>query len=153
MNEDGGYGKPGIWRTLMIVVALLSICIALVALVKGGCSTCMETAAGGCVPMTCHWTFRAVGMLAVVSALAAAGGSAVREVRARRIAAALVVAVAVTIVVSIYTPVMGICAKSGMDCHVTAVIVDALLACQVVTAVIALAKTDPGTTPKPKRGI
>lgn len=62
----------------MAVVGVMAMAaVVAVSVLMGGCAKPVETAAGGTVPMKCHWTFVAttlVGAAGVVTALLALAG-------------------------------------------------------------------------------
>ena len=73
------------WMLLAVVGVMAMAAVVAVSVLMGGCAKPVETAAGGTVPMKCHWTFVAttlVGAAGVVTALLAlAGGGAFAYVK------------------------------------------------------------------------
>ena len=57
------------WRIIAVLTLALSIAAIAVCLVLGSCPKMIETAAGGSIPMKCHWTMRVCTMLAAFTAL------------------------------------------------------------------------------------
>ena len=60
------------WMLLAVVGVMAMAAVVAVSVLMGGCAKPVETAAGGTVPMKCHWTFVAttlVGAAGVVTAL------------------------------------------------------------------------------------
>ena len=65
------------WMILAVVGVMAMAAVVAVSVLMGGCAKPVETAAGGTVPMKCHWTFVAttlVGAAGVVTALLALAG-------------------------------------------------------------------------------
>ena len=65
------------WMLLAVVGVMAMAAVVAVSVLMGGCAKPVETAAGGTVPMKCHWTFVAttlVGAAGVVTALLALAG-------------------------------------------------------------------------------
>ena len=59
------------WMLLAVVGVMAMAAVVAVSVLMGGCAKPVETAAGGTVPMKCHWTFVAttlVGAAGVVTA-------------------------------------------------------------------------------------
>lgn len=141
------------WRVLVVAGVIVAAAAAVVAGVMGGCSTCLETTSESCSAMTCVWTFHAVIPLEVVAAYAFAGLVPVRHTMGRRWLAGVTALVQVAVVVTIYTPLIGLCGNAAMWCHTTATVVTCLVVVMLVLCVVAMVKADPNPDPKPKRGI
>lgn len=138
------------WNILSVVVTLLSLAAVVSAFVLGGCSTCVETAAGGCVPMKCHWTFQAVGLIGIMGVAAAAAGFTTPGVHGRRVCSALAALANALVLFAFYGPLLGLCAKPEMACHAHATVVSVFAAVALLVAVIAFITCNPSAK-KPKK--
>lgn len=141
------------WTVLVAVGITAAVAVAVAAQVMGGCEECLHTDTGMCVPMKCHWTFRAVTLLEVVAAYSYAGLLTTGAKVARRwTSASMIVAQAATLY-AIHTPYMGICANLDMHCHLTARVCTVFALVAVVAAAVTYAKADPDAASLPKRGL
>ena len=138
------------WNILTAAVTLLSLAVVVSAFALGGCATCVETAAGACVPMKCHWTFQAVGLLGIMGVAAAAAGFTTPGVHGRRVCSALAALANALVLFALYGPLLGLCAKAEMDCHAHATVVSVFAAAALLIAVIAFATCNPAAK-KPKK--
>ncbi|MEE8721581.1 MAG: hypothetical protein SOI38_01135 [Eggerthellaceae bacterium] len=133
--------------TLALATAFFGVA-TLVSFVMGGCSTCIETTSGACVPMHCHYAFIASGFICIAGAVASAvnlpgfGASAHRALAAVELSCAALCAGAIGAI--------GICSSASMHCHQTLHVVLSLLAAAAVVAVVQLAKANPKDAAKPK---
>ena len=138
------------WMILAVVGLVAMLAIVAASAFMGGCSKPVETAAGGTVPMKCHWTFVAttfVGILGVVTSLLALAGS---TKEGRRFAAIASIATAV-VAVLLTTPVgIGLCGSADMHCHQTALYLWVAAGAAVVVGIVQLAKADPKAADLPK---
>lgn len=108
--------KKKIAAALCIVAGLA---VVFFALVKGPCTGTIATAAGGAVPMKCHWSFRATALLGALMAIAGALELVCKSKEAVIAAAVMGLALSVGIFLTL-GPVIGICAKAEMLCRATA---------------------------------
>ena len=51
------------WMLLAVVGVMAMAAVVAVSVLMGGCAKPVETAAGGTVPMKCHWTFVATTLV------------------------------------------------------------------------------------------
>jgi hypothetical protein len=138
------------WSILSAVIAILSLAAVVSAFALGGCSTCVETAAGGCVPMKCHWTFQAVGLMDISAVAAAAAGFTTPGVHGRRVCSALAALANALVLFAFYGPLLGLCANPDMDCHVHAMVVTVFAVAALVVALAAFFSCNPAAK-KPKK--
>jgi hypothetical protein len=140
------------------VVALLALMVALLtSLVLGGCDTLIP-ADSGSFPMKCHWAFIAVAVVLVIGIVLALVQLLLKTVEARRLAAALLLLVALAAAFLPSPLGIGICSDSGMmlcaidgmDCHTTAPVVWICSAIVVICAAVQLAKSDSDSAKKPR---
>lgn len=142
-----------VWNAVAIAACAVAAVAALVAQVSGGCTACLETVSGACVPMKCHWTFIAVAMVEGLAAFALLGLALVKCKVGRRWLATLAIAAQVLVAAALYSPLMGLCGDASMHCHVTATYVAVLAAVVVVLAAVLFALADPKRATLPKRGL
>jgi hypothetical protein len=140
------------------MVALLALLVALLtSLVLGGCDTLIP-ADSGSFPMKCHWAFIAVAVVLVIGIVLALAQLLLKTLEARRLAAALLLLVALAAAFLPSPWGIGICSDSGMmlcaidgmDCHTTAPVVWVCSAIVIICAAVQLAKSDPNSVRKPK---
>ena len=112
--------KDSIWRATAVAGILLSALSLFAAVYMGGCPGLIETAAGGTVPMKCHWTMLAATYLGVVLLLLSAGQLLLKGKEARRFAAAAILLVALAALLLTTNAGIGVCAAAGMACRATA---------------------------------
>ncbi len=108
--------KKKIFGAIGIVAGLA---VVLFALVKGPCTGTIATAAGGAVPMKCHWSFRASALMGVLMAVAGVLELVCKSREGVIAAAVMGLALSVGIFLTL-GPVIGICAKAEMLCRATA---------------------------------
>lgn len=108
--------KKKIAAAVCIAAGLL---VAFFALVKGPCTGTIATAAGGAVPMKCHWSFRASALMGALMALAGVLELVSKSKEGVIAAAVMGLALSVGIFLTL-GPVIGICAKAEMLCRATA---------------------------------
>jgi len=139
------------WNILCAVMTALSLIATVLALVLGGCSSCVETAAGSCVPMKCHWTFQAVILFELLAAVAAGLGFTTPGKHGRVVCALMAALASACTLIAFYTPLMGLCAAEGMACRQHALVVSAFVAAVIVCAIIGLVRSDPAKAARPKK--
>ena len=140
------------WQMVGIITIACSIGMALVAMIKGGCPIMIDTAAGGSVPMRCHWAFRAVALVSCLSAVSAITAAVSREATTRRLTASMTLMLFAGAALVPTPLVIGICAGEGAHpCHATALLVWAICAVGAITSIFQLAKADPKRTPHANR--
>lgn len=103
--------------------------------------------------MACYHTFHGVVLLQVVAAFAVLGVAFVKCKVGRRWLAATCIVAQVLTLVSMYTPVGGLCANASMSCHTTAIVVTALAVAACAVCVVAIALADPKRAERPARGL
>lgn len=138
------------WMLLAVVGVMAMAAVVAVSVLMGGCAKPVETAAGGTVPMKCHWTFVAttlVGAAGVVTALLALAG---RRRRGRRFAGIATVAVAAATVLLTTPAGIGLCANPDMSCHQTGLVLWVAAGIALVVGIVQAAKADPKGAELPK---
>lgn len=141
------------WRALAAAGALAAFAAAVVAVVMGGCPSCVETAAGACVPMKCTYAARAASLFEALAGACLCGLIAVQCKVGRRWLAGVSVGAQACTAAVLYTPIVGLCADAAMHCHATATACTVLGACSVALALAAFALADPQRATLPKRGL
>ena len=145
--------NKSIWKILSSVTAIIMAAISLIAFFAIDACPMIETAAGGSVPMKCHWAFTAeswIGLIGITTGLLCATA---KTMEGRRIAALTTLVVAV-IVIMILTPAgIGICAHDDSSCHGPAYAIWALSAVGAILSIVLMAKADPTAAEKPKMTI
>ena len=140
------------FKVLGVAGAVVAAAAALVAVVSGGCTSCIETVSGACVPMKCHWAMIAVALIEVIAASDFLGLAFVKCKIGRRWLAAACALCQVLAVACLYG-LIGLCGAVEMHCHATALAVSILAAISVVLCIVAAAKADPNAANMPKRGL
>ena len=138
------------WMLLAVVGVMAMAAVVAVSVLMGGCAKPVETAAGGTVPMKCHWTFVAttlVGAAGVVTALLALAG---RTKEGRRFAGSATVAVAAATVLLTTPAGIGLCANPDMSCHQTGLVLWVAAGIALVVGIVQAAKADPKGAELPK---
>lgn len=130
------------WLVLASLAVVLSLALVVGIHLFPPCSECIETAAGGCVPMKCHWTFRAEIPAALLLILISAGQFFLKEPKLRRLSSFFIILVSFTGILLTTNAVIGICMKAGMACHATALFYRIVYGLLILTAVIQLLKAD-----------
>ena len=119
--------------------------VVAVSVLMGGCAEPVETAAGGTVPMKCHWTFVATTLVGAVGAVTALLALAGRTKEGRRFAAVAAATVLLT------TPAgIGLCGNPDMSCHQTALVLWVAAGIALVVGIVQAAKADPKGAELPK---
>ena len=138
------------WMLLAVVGVMAMAAVVAVSVLMGGCAKPVETAAGGTVPMKCHWTFVAttlVGAAGVVTALLALAG---RTKEGRRFAGIATAAVAAATVLLTTPAGIGLCGNPDMSCHQTALVLWVAAGIALVVGIVQAAKADPKGAELPK---
>lgn len=141
-----------LWKTVSIATCVLALVAMIVSIVLGGCSKQLETTTGGVCYMKCYWCFRASALVLCVPVVISCVQAFLQEMSSRRICS---VTVAITSLVAILfnaTPIIGICGKSGMYCHTTALIVNILCVLVIILAIVAFVAAKPKDK-KPKMSL
>ncbi|WP_449314513.1 DUF4418 family protein [Rubneribacter sp.] len=141
------------WRAMSLVATTLAAAAALAAGVSSGCAACVETAAGACVPMKCHYTFVAVCLVEALGAFGTLGLVFVKCKMGRRWLAAVGLAAHAAALALMRTGLMGLCGDTSMHCHETALLCTALAAAGALACAVLIALADPRRATLPKRGI
>ena len=113
----------------------------------------IETAAGGQVPMKCHWTFRAVCGFGVLGALSLLGAAFTGCKMGRRWLAVGGFAAQLLAIAAMRTDWMGLCGNVDMHCHVTALPCTILAVIAALGCVVLFCLADPKRAALPKRGL
>lgn len=145
--------KLGAYRALGVLTAVVIAAAAAVAWAMGGCTAQIETAAGGQVPMKCHWTMIAVVMIEALGAFMALGLALVTCKTGRRWLACGGLVAQVLVLVALHTSLMGLCGDTTMHCHTTALVVTVIAVVAAVLCAVAAALADPKRSELPKRGL
>jgi hypothetical protein len=136
------------WIVVQVLAAACFAAGAVASFAMGGCSTCIETASGACVPMRCHYAFIASGFMCLVGAVASAVNLPGLEAAAHRTVATVEFACALFTFAAIQA--IGICGDASMHCHQTLHVVLPCLAAAAILAVVQLVKADSKAAQKPK---
>lgn len=113
----------------------------------------IETAAGGTVPMKCHWTFIATSFVAIIGIVTALL-ALIDSTKEGRRTAAIATAVSTLVVILLTSPLgIGLCGNADMHCHQTALVVWIASGISLIAAIIQIAKADPNAATLPKRGL
>ena len=124
--------------------------VVAVSVLMGGCAELVETAAGGTVPMKCHWTFVATTLVGAVGAVTALLALAGRTKEGRRIAGIATAAVAAATVLLTTPAGIGLCGNPDMSCHQTALVLWVAAGIALVVGIVQAAKADPKGAELPK---
>lgn len=124
------------WRIIAVLTFSLSIAAIAVCLVLGSCPKMIETAAGGSVPMKCHWTMRVCTMLTAFATLMGVLQFFVKEKGAKVISAASTVTVAVCVLLTCSNIVIGVCGKEDMLCRTTTLWVRIIMVVLIVVELV-----------------
>lgn len=106
-------------KACVVLVIILSLAALATVLIMGSCSGSIETAAGGSVPMKCHWSMRVCMMLLMASVFFGVMQFLLKEKSARLLSAASVVILTIFQLLTCSSIVIGVCAKAGMQCRNT----------------------------------
>ena len=135
------------WKISAGLTLVLSLSMLLVALLMGACPGSIETAAGGSVPMKCHWTIRVCVMLSAASAIFSVIQFLLKEKTARLLSEISIVAFTVCQLLTSSSKIIGTCAKEGMQCRETVSVLRILwlviLVVELVTILFELRKQHP----------
>lgn len=138
------------WMILAALGVAAMVAVVAVSTFMGGCAKPVETAAGGTVPMKCHWTFIATTFIGIVGMVTALLGLAGSTKEGRRFAGIASVAVAAAVVL-LTTPVgIGLCANADMHCHQTALALRITAGIALVVGIVQAVKADPQGAELPK---
>lgn len=128
------------WRILCAINFIAFLAALLVSYVLGGCSTQLDLASGGTMPMKCHWTFYAVILTSLIGIALIVCATYVNE-RMARLCCMIGVLVTIVVICLIMTSIgIGVCGKSGMHCHTTRAIVFGCMAVSAVVTIISFVK-------------
>lgn len=139
--------KDSAWRALSIVEIVLAALIFIVTIAIGDCSTQIQTAAGGLVPMKCHWTFLACDLMAGVGVVVGILLCLSKSEEVRRKVAVCCFAVFVAILLAV-TIVMGVCTGDMSECKTTAGVIIVICIVGAVVALVQAAKPVKKDLPK-----
>ncbi len=138
-----------IWFVSAACTAVLSLILLVCIFVFPPCSGFIETAAGGHVPMKCHWAFRGVIPIALQLTFTAVGQFFLKEAKVRRLSSIFIMALSVVAILITTNTVIGICMKTEMPCNTTALFSRLFLGLLILVALIQLFWAD--KTQKRKR--
>ena len=139
------------WRAFCIFVLFCFVAVFVLATRFGGCTTMIETAAGGTVPMKCHWTYQSIRVIAAAGFACAIGGFFCDSKMSRRIVASLIIVMAALTAVVPTDAVIGLCANPEMHCHTAAWGVWVAMAIAAVLGIVMLVLSDPDKQKQPKQ--
>lgn len=145
--------KLSAYRVLGVATAAVCVVAVCLAWFLGGCTGAVETAAGGTVPMKCHWTIIAVFLIEVMAAFSTLGLAFVKCKIGRRWLACSGVLAQALVLIALYSPLMGLCGDATMHCHLSANVLAVAAAVAIVLCVVAAALADPKRADMPKRGL
>ena len=138
------------WMVVGIIEVVIMLAIAIWSGVMGGCSTQLETTAGGTCFMKCHWTFIAMPFVAIIGVVTAALATFAKTAEGRRFCAVATVVVAIIAIILTTSLGIGICAKSEMHCNTTAMGVWIMGAIAIILGLVQIAKGNPEAAERPK---
>jgi hypothetical protein len=127
-----------VWYILAGAIVAVSIASVACIMVFPPCSACIETAAGGCMPMKCHWTFRAEIPIAILLLLTAVGQFFLKQTESRCLSSLFLLASSIVGLLLMTNVVIGICAHDGSMCGLTALVSGTAYALIIVAAIIQL---------------
>ena len=119
-------------------VALLSfVAMFLFSLFMGGCTSTVDTASGGSVPMKCHWTFIAVKLVSLVGVTLAALGAISYDTGGKR-ACLLGIDITNLVILGLMTDFFGIGVYSheGSPCTTTKLCVTLCILVGIIASIV-----------------
>ncbi len=140
------------WKICSWIAFVLLVAISAVATAIGGCDKQVETAAGGQMPMKCHWAMIAVALIAWPGLFSNIAATYSKESLVRRIATFGHAASALMILADLYYSI-GICASAEMQCHMSALAITILCAITVVLDIVLIILAKPKDDNEPKMKI
>ena len=149
INEKAGICVGSkIWKILAVAEIVLAIAIIATIAAVGECPNQIETAAGGTVPMKCHWTFLACDVMSVVAIVCGLLAAFSKGEEARRVCAIACIALFLAIIAAVNF-VMGVCTGETSICRTTTgPIVTVISATGIVVGLVMAVK--PGNKRLPK---
>lgn len=139
--------KDTAWRILSVIEIALAALILIVTAAIGDCPTQIQMAAGGSVPMKCHWTFLACDLMAAIGIVDGMLLCLSKGEEARRKVAICCFATFVAVVLAV-TVVMGVCTGDMSECKNTAAIIVVICIAGSIVALIQAAKPVKKDLPK-----
>lgn len=109
-------------KIVSVIGVIAGLAVVIVALTKGACTGMINTAAGGAVPMKCHWSIRVCTMLGVLLAGVCTFELRLKSKEAVIVSAVVGLALSVCVFLTL-GPVIGVCGKEDMLCRSTAPII------------------------------
>lgn len=94
-------------------------------LLKGACTGMIETAAGGAVPMKCHWSVRVCVLLGIFLLAISVTQFFIKTRESRLITAGMGLLLAAGLALTLSGLVIGVCGKEDMICRSTAALIRA----------------------------
>lgn len=137
------------WKLMAVAAMICSVSAIAFAVVAGGCDGMIETMQGSRIPMKCHWTMIAAGLLAAIPLVCGIVELFVREKAGRRALAAVLGMSAVTLFLIQSEWGIGVCAMEGMSCHTMALGLKVISLCLLIIALIQVIR--PGREDAPRR--
>lgn len=107
------------WRTALIINLIVIVWFGLVPYIFAPCSGLIETAAGGTVPMKCHWFAMAERALLLPLLGLGLTGFFLKQYEARQVLAIAQLLIAITVLLLPQSFVIGVCANTEMACNTT----------------------------------
>lgn len=142
--------KPMAWKVLSALLIVAFVALLAIGLV-GGCGGMVETAAGGQVPMRCHWAFLAVSYVAALGVVAGLLALVSPQLMARRVACIMAMAAAIVTGLLPSPLGIGVCASPDMSCTTSAPVAFVVSAIAFAISLAMCIKADPQAADKPKR--
>lgn len=112
--------KNRLWLAAAGLSALGGVAAVASALLKGACTGMIETAAGGAVPMKCHWSIRVCVLLGVLLTAMAIVQIFMKTKEGRLVSAGIGLLLACSLILTLSSTVIGVCGKEEMICRSTA---------------------------------
>lgn len=140
------------WKICSWIAFVLLIATSIISTALGGCDKQVETAAGGQMPMKCHWAMIAVALIAWPGLFSNIAATYSKEPLTRRIATFGHAASSLMILADLYYSI-GICASAEMQCHTSALIITILCAITIVLDIVLIILAKPKSDNEPKMKI
>ena len=130
-----------IWKLTAAAAMSCSAAAIAFAVVAGGCDGMIETTQGNQLPMKCHWTMIAAGLVSIIALVCSLMELFVHETAGRRALATVLGmnAVVLFLIPSAYG--IGVCAMDGMSCHTMATGLKVISLCLLMTALVQLVRS------------
>ena len=141
-----------VWKACCCISFLLLIVAAFVSMIIGGCNKQVETAAGGQMPMKCHWAMAAVILIIMPGLVSNIAATYSKETTTRRIAICGHIMSVLMVLADLYYQI-GICASAEMQCHTSALIITILCIVAIILDIVLIVMAKPKSEAEPKMKI